>query len=331
MKKLIVTLVVIAIILIIFLAVGPLFIIEEGQQAVVTRFGRITGAYTEAGLHFKMPVVDRVVRYSKRILSWDGDPQRVPTKENQFIWVDTTARWEITDPQLFYEAVNTVSEGYGRLDEVIDSSVRTVIAKNELPEAVRNSNIINELDRTEVIQQQSTAELDSEGIEDLRNMTATSTEYQEVSKGREQLSQNMLKAAKEVTPQFGIKLIDIVIRQIRYSDDLTESVYNRMIKERNQIAEAFRSYGQGKKAEWLGKLENEQKAILSRAYQKSETIKGQADAEATSIYADAYSVDPGFFEFWRAMESYRRSMPQFKKTLSTDMEYFNYLYNQTGR
>jgi membrane protease subunit HflC len=140
----------------------------------------------------------------------------------------------------------------------------------------------------------------------------------------------MYEIASQNTPEYGIELVDILIRQIRYSDDLTESVYNRMIKERNQIAEAYRSHGQGKKAEWLGKLEREKETILSTAYRKAETIRGNADAEATQIYAEAYQQDPEFFEFWRSIESYKKTLPQFQKTLSTDMNYFKYLYNKEG-
>jgi len=130
-----------------------------------------------------------------------------------------------------------------------------------------------------------------------------------------------------MVPEYGIELIDVVTRQIRYSNELTQSVYARMIKERNQIAQAFRSEGEGRKAEWLGKMDNEKRSILSAAYNRAETIRGTADAEAARIYADAYNRDRAFFDFWRAVESYRSTLPKFEKTLSTDMEYFRYLYS----
>ncbi len=327
MKKLITTAVVLLIIVVIFVLLGPFYIVEQGEQAVVTRFGKIVNTVTEPGLKFKMPVIDNVVKYSKKILSWDGDAQRVPTAENQFIWVDATARWKIEDPQKFYEAVSTLEQGWARLDDVIDSTIRTVITSNNLREAVRNSNVINEIDSNPEILQQQDEEVD---VEELRKLTQTETTYETVNRGREELSQEMYELAADLTPDYGIELVDIIIRQIRYSDDLTESVYNRMIKERNQIAEAYRSYGQGKKAEWLGKLENERKTIISEAYEESETLRGEADAEATLIYAQAYEQDPDFFEFWRSIESYRKTMPQFRKTLTTDMDYFKYLYNEEG-
>jgi membrane protease subunit HflC len=134
-----------------------------------------------------------------------------------------------------------------------------------------------------------------------------------------------------MVPEYGIELIDVVTRQIRYSDELTQSVYARMIKERNQIAQAFRSDGEGKKAEWMGRMDNVRRSILSAAYERAEIIRGTADAEATRIYAEAYSQDRAFFDFWRAVESYRAIVPQFDKTLSTDLDYFKYLYSPTGR
>ncbi len=328
MKKAVVISVVIIIILILFFALGPFYILEEGQQAVVIRFGRIVTVETDAGLKFKTPMVDNVTRYSKRILSWDGDAQRIPTAENQFIWVDTTARWRISDPKLFYSSVTTMEAAYSRLDDVIDSSVRTVISRNPLREAVRNSDIINQIKRTDIYQQEQTTSV--EGMEDLSSFTQTDTEFSVIEKGRVELSEAVYDLASQITPEYGIILIDIVIRQIRYSDDLTESVYNRMIKERNRIAEAFRSFGEGKKAEWLGRLDKERRSIISAAYQQSEDIKGQADAKAVNIYANAYAQEPVFAKFWLSVESYRKTLPTFNKTLSTDMEYFDYLYNQSG-
>jgi membrane protease subunit HflC len=325
-KRSLITLATIIALVVIFVLIGPFYIVEEGRQAVVTRFGKLVTVSTEAGLKFKVPVIDNVTIYPKKILSWDGDAQRLPTAENQFIWVDTTARWKITDPKLFYESVTTLEQGYTRLDDVIDSSVRTIIARNELREAVRNTNVINEIERESIVEQKE----EEVNVEELKELTDIKREYQQVNKGRETLSEEMYNAASQITPDYGIELIDIVIRQIRYSEDLTESVYNRMIKERNQIAEAYRSYGEGKKAEWLGKLENEKQTILSEAYREAETIKGEADAQATQIYADAYQQEPEFFEFWRSIESYRKVLPNFEKTLSTDMDYFKFLYGKEG-
>ncbi|HUX22803.1 MAG TPA: protease modulator HflC [Spirochaetia bacterium] len=327
MRKLVVTLVIVAVALIIFLVVGPFYTIQEGEQAVVTRFGKIVAVDTAAGLKVKVPFVDSVVKYPKRILSWDGDAQRIPTLENQFIWVDTTARWRISDPLKFYESVTSLEQGYGRLDDVIDSSVRTIITQNPLREAVRNSDFIN----TEQKAPLPATTSQQVNLEDLSKLTQTAQEFEPIQKGRKVLSDEMLARAAAITPQYGITLVDLIVRQIRYSDDLTKSVYDRMVKQRAQIAAAYRSYGEGQQAEWLGKLENEKKNILSGAYRTSEEIKGQADARATQIYSQAYQQDPEFFEFWRSTESYKKVLPSFSKTLSTNMDYFKYLYAPNGR
>jgi modulator of FtsH protease HflC len=312
--------------LILILAIGPFFIVNEGEQALVVRFGQIIGSQTTAGLKLRSPFIDVVVKYPKRVMPWDGEPQRIQTKENQFIWVDTTARWRISDPVKFYESIGTLESAYGKLGDVLDSAVRNVIAGNYLREAVRDTNTILSTDVKETFQTG-----DSAGSAALESLTQSQMTYEKIEKGRKVLFAEMHTAVKPIVPQYGIEVIDVIPRQIKYSDELTESVYNRMIKERNQIAQAFRSYGEGQKATILGKLENDKRSILSEAYTISETTKGKADALAAKIYSDAYGRDASFYDFWRAIESYRQTMPNFTKTLSTDLDYFKYLYGTRGR
>lgn len=331
MNKLTTTLIGIAILAIVFVALGPLFILNEGEQAVITRFGEIIRTSKQPGPHLKLPVIDQVTKYPNRIMAWDGDPRRIPTAEQQFIWVDATARWRIVDPARFYAAVTTVQGAYGRLDEVIDSSVRTVISGNRLVEAVRNSNIINEIDRSPAAGIPESEIEEAETTEELQELLDTEVRQPEIRKGRQELSDEMMVLAEKATLDFGVDLLDVVIRQIRYSEDLTESVYNRMISERNRVAQALRSDGEGQRLNILGQLENEKARILSGAYERAETIRGEADAEATRLYAAAYDQDTEFFEFWRAVESYRTTLPRFRKTLTTDMDYFRFLYNAGGQ
>lgn len=326
MKKLIAGLVIALVLAVMLLLMGPFYVLEEGQQALVLRFGEIQKIELEAGLKFKTPFLDNVVVYSDKILPWDGEAQRIPTKEQQFIWVDVTARWRITDPKVFYSSLTTMERAYGKLDDVIDGAVRTVITSSYLREAVRNSNGIQQAKAVE-----SFDTGDAEGAEALQELALAEVNYERIDKGRRVLAQEMLEIARQLAPEYGIEIIDIIPRQIRYSDELTESVYKRMIAERSQIAQAFRSFGEGKKAEWLGKLENEQRSILSKAYETAEGIKGAADAQATRIYAEAYGRDRAFFDFWRALESYKQTLPKFNKTLSTDMDYFKFMYSARGR
>ncbi|MCL2243853.1 MAG: protease modulator HflC [Treponema sp.] len=322
MKKALTTIIIIAIILIGIFVAGPFYIVNEGEQAVIVQFGKITNVVTNAGLKLKIPFIDEVVRYPKKIMAWDGEARIVPTAERQFIFVDVVARWRIDDPKKFYESINRVEAAYSKLAEIIDSEVRTVVAENPLRESVRNSNLI--LERTPDTDALGLDELDTEIIV---TTTQSGTNNDIITRGRRQLAGEILTRSRRMVPEYGIELIDVVTRQISYSPELTPSVYARMIRERNQIAMFYRSQGEGRKAEWLGRLDNDRRSILSAAYEQAEIIRGSADAEAARIYADAYNTDRNFFDFWRAIESYRTTMPNFDKTLTTNMDYFRYLYS----
>jgi membrane protease subunit HflC len=324
MKKLATFIVVAAIILIGLMIAGPFYVVEEGQQAVIVQMGKIVNVVPEAGLHLKTPFIDEVVRYPKRIMAWDGEQNSIPTREKQYIWVDVTARWRIADPQKFYESVATIEGAYSKLGEIIDSEVKAVTAENYFRESVRNSNIIME----------RAGGIDDLGIGDeidpsvIQSSIQPDANYEPIEKGRRQLAEEILSRSRRMVPEYGIELIDVVTRQIRYSNELTPSVYARMIKERHQIAQALRSEGEGRKAALLGKMDNERMNIRSAAYNRAEVIRGSADAEASRIYAEAYNRDRNFFDYWRAIESYRSTLPKFDKILTTDMEYFRYLYSQ---
>lgn len=314
---------------VVLLAAGPFFIVSEGEQAVVGRLGQIVKSCTSAGLYFKVPFLDTVTFYPARILSLEGDQARIPTRENQFIIVDTTSRWRISDPALFYQSFKTLDAAYNKLSDVIDSSTRTIITRNRLSEIVRSSNLINEEKDNSGPGQ--LAGIEGEETAEIEALVNVNSNNESVSKGRSALCQEMADDARKMVGEYGIELIDIVPRQIKYSDELTESVYNRMIKERNQVAQAYRSLGEGKKSEWLGKLENEKRTIESEAYRKSEETKGKADAEAAAIYTQAYTRDPKFYEFWKSLESYKNTMSGFDATYSTSMDYFKYLYGPDGK
>jgi len=325
-KTLIVVLVVLAAAIVILLLVNPFYVLQEGQQSLVLRFGQIVGGSDQAGLKLKSPFVDSIVILPKKIQAWDGEARQIQTKENQLIWVDTTARWRIADPRRFYSAVRSMDSAYGKLDGVVDNAVRTIISKHSLSEAVRSTNAIQESAATEVFQ--TGDEINDEA---LKQLTQSENIFESIQKGRRKLSAEMLAIVRPIMPEYGMEVLDIVIREIAYTDDQIQNIYARMTKERSQIAQAYRSFGEGKKAEWLGRQEKEQKAIMSEALKKAEIIKGEADAKATRIYAEAYSRDPEFFAFWRVLESYKETMPKFDKTMSTDMDYFRYLYSPRGR
>jgi len=308
------------VIIILVLVVRPFYILNEGQTAIITKFGEIVKTETIAGIHFKIPILHQVHKYTAKLQRIDGDPQKIPTKEKQFLEVNTTSRWRISDIRKFYQSLVTYEAAYSRLSDIIDSSVRDIITLNSLENVVRTTNNIN----TSIHKEQFG--LNSEDVA-LEEVTGTDKIlYPEIEKGREALAGEILKKANSQLHDFGIEVLDVIFKEIKYSDELQASVHNRMIKERNQIAQRFRSTGEGKKAEWLGKLANEKKTILSKAYSESEKIKGEADARATAIYASSYGKSPDFYSFWKSLEVYQNALPETEKILSTDMEYFQYLY-----
>ena len=322
-KALIITLVVVVILIVVL---SPYFIVEMGEQAVVVRFKEIVRMETEAGLKFKLPLVDSVRYYPKKIMPWDGDPQLYPTKENQYIWVDITARWKIIDPKRFYERLGEIEQAHQWLDQVINSGARDIIALYPLRESVRNSNLINEIERSDVYETQANQTQREEGDVTSNISTFTKITYDPIQHGREKLSQEIIASANKESADYGVKIIDVIIRQIKYSDDITQNVYRQMIKERNQIAQAFRSDGEGEKAIWLGKMEKELLTIQSEAERQAKEIKAKADAEALDIRNEAYSQNAEFAEFWMALKQYENLLPNMKKTFATDFDFFKYMY-----
>ena len=293
----------IAALVIIFGLFNSLFVVYEGEQAIVTRFGKPVGDVRVAGLNFKLPIIEEVYRFEKRILKWDGDPDQITTKEKKFIWVDTTARWKISDPLKFYTTVATIVGAQSRLDDIIDSVVRDAISGNYLVDLVRGSDYKA-----------------PKGMEDEME------ELEGPRRSRTEILNNILKKAKENTPEYGIELLDVQIKRLNYVEKVRERVYERMISERNKVAAEYRSEGEGTKAEILGEMGKELKRIRSEAFRKAEEIKGKADAEAARIYAEAYGKDPEFYAFNRTLESFVKTLQKNSKmVISTDSEFFKYL------
>lgn len=290
----------------------PFYIVYEGTQAIITRFGEPVGeAVKDAGLHVKTPFIDVVNRFDKRLLDWDGDPNQIPTKDKRFIWVDTIARWRIVDPLKFLQSVTDESGAHARLDDIIDATVRDVITEQPLIEVVRSTN------------RELTRNLSDEGRggEDAELNTA-----EKVNLGRQQLTREILNRARQYMPSYGIELVDVRIKRINYIDEVRERIYERMIAERKKAAEQFRSEGQGRKAEIEGRTERDLKQISSAAYLEAQQIKGKADAEATAIYAAAYNRSPELYDFLKSLDTYEYTIDD-KTTivLPPDSDYFKYL------
>jgi membrane protease subunit HflC len=290
---------------------GTFYTLEEGQQAIILQFGRPVGKpVTEAGLHVKLPFVQDVRRFEKRILIWDGDPNQIPTKGREFIWIDTTARWRIADAKKFLESVATEAGAQSRLDDIIDSVVRDRVSGNDLVELVRSASW--ETPKGEALEE-ATAEREQE----LKK---------EVRQGREEITRAILAEARKIVPQYGIDLVDVRIKRVNYVESVREKVYARMTSERKRIAARFRSEGEGRSAAILGTMEKELRQIRSTAYRRAQEVRGKADAEATRIYGAAYGRDPEFYAFSRTLESYKDGQNgNSTLILTTDSDYYRYL------
>ena len=290
---------------------GAFYVVEEGQQAVVLQFGRPVGApITEAGLHFKIPIIQEVRRFEKRLLIWDGDPNQIPTAGREFIWVDSTARWRIVDPLKFLESVATEAGATSRLDDIIDSVVRDLVSSNTLVELVRSSTW--ETPKEEVLEEAS-----KEVVEELKK---------EITLGREGITRAVLAVVQKIAPQYGIEVVDVRIKRLNYVESVREKVYARMVSERKRIAARFRSEGEGRSAEILGNMEKELREIRSTAYKQVQEVRGKGDATATKVYGDAYGRDKEFYAFSRTLENLKEGKNgNSVLVLTTDSDYYRYL------
>jgi len=306
---------------VVFVLLSSVFIVTEGQQAIITQFGRPVGeSITNAGLHIKVPFIQKAKYVDKRILTWDGDPNEIPTKDKKFIRVDTTARWRIIDALKFIQTVQNERGAITRLDAILDGITRDTISNHNLVEAVRNSNSI--LDKI-ALKKIETAEREAKGEVVEEEVIG---EIDKIQTGREKLSAIIAKSADNELEKYGISIIDVQLRRISYEKSVEAKVYDRMISERRRIAEKIRSMGKAEKAKIEGRLSLDLQTIESEAYKKAQIIIGKGDAKATAIYAKSLSKGPAFYEFIRTMEAYQKSLKKETEfILSSDSEFLRML------
>jgi membrane protease subunit HflC len=287
------------------------FVVDETEQAIITQFGKPVGdPIMTPGIHFKVPVIQRVYFFEKRFLEWDGAPNQIPTKDKRFIWVDTYARWRIHDPLLYFQRVRDERGAHSRLDDILDGQTRNVIANNNLVEVIRSTNRKFEA---------------SADIGDFQDTEANVP----IALGRDKMTRLIIEAAAPRLKVLGIELLDLRFKRINYVEEVQKKIYERMITERKRIADQFRSEGQGEAAKIIGDKERDLKKIESEAYRTAQEIKGKADAEATSIYAAAYNQNTesrAFYRFLKTMETYRNTLSEKDwLILSTKGDFFKFL------
>jgi len=287
---------------------GAFYTVQETEQVVITQFGKPVGKpVTQPGLKVKLPFIQTAHAFEKRFLEWDGDPNQIPTKDKRFIWVDSYARWRITDPLLFFQRLHNEQGAQSRLDDILDGETRNTIAKHELIDLVRSTN------RALVV------------AEDVAELSQPEP-AERVTFGRDRLTNEVLANARRRTGDLGIEILDFRIKQINYVDEVRQEVYARMISERKRIAERYRSEGGGEAARIAGEKDRQLRTIESEAYRLAQEIRGRADAAAADIYAGAYNRDAEFYRFLKSMNTLERSLdPETVLVLSTDGELLRYL------
>ena len=298
----------IIVLLILFVLGGALYTVHETETVILTQFGRPVGEpVTEPGLHFKTPFVQEVNRLEKRILEWDGDPTEMPTKDKMYISVDTFARWRISDPSTYFVKLGSERRALSRLEDIIGSEVRTAIAGHELIEVVRS-------DKDRELPPNQTAE------------GTTASVQQKATRGRMALQMDILNAAAPKLTDLGIELLDVRIKRVNYNQNVVGNIYQRMISERQQIAQRFRSEGEGEAARINGRRGRDLRKVESEAYKRVQELQGEADAEASRIYAEAYNQSTesqDFYGFLKTLDTYRTILgKQTSMILSTNSELF---------
>lgn len=303
---------------ILMVASGSFYTVHETEQVIITEFGKRKGdPITEAGLKFKVPFIQKVNRIEKRVLEWDGSPSEMPTKDKLYIVVDTFARWRISDPLKYFLALTEENSAQNRLGAILGSETRNAVAKHNLIEIIRTTK-----DREVMAVSDSPTSEDNEE-------NARVGKLEPIAKGRSVVEAEIKKNAVGKLAELGIELLDIRFKRINYNVNVRNRIYERMISERQQIAELFRSEGAAEAARILGNKEFELKKIESEAYKTIQQIRGEADAKATGIYAGAYNLSPAaaeFYEFLKTMETYESVLAEDTTVvLSTESDLFRFL------
>src|ERR1700720_4126620 len=309
-------------ILLLFAVLGSFYAVDQPEQVIITQFGKPVGdPITEPGLHFKLPLVQTISRIDKRFLEWDGAPVAIPTRDKTYIHVDTFARWRIEDPKTYFVRLHDERSAQSRLEDILGSETRNSIAKHDLIEIVRTDK-----------QRQP---LHDETLRGGPNGTGTIGVLPPIEFGRLKIEEEIKTAATQKLAGFGIAVLDFRIKRVNYNPDVLDRVYQRMISERLQIAQRFRSEGEGESARIAGQRERDLNEIQSNAYRKVQQIRGEADAKATEIYARAYTQNPQaaeFYAFLKTMETYRKVLTKESTlVLSTDSDLFALLKHAAAK
>ena len=308
------TVLIIVLIVGVMLLAGSVYTVGEGQQAVVTEFGKPVGAQVDAGLKFKLPFIQTVTYLEKRLLPWDGEAENMQTRDKKRIYIDVWARWRISNPMQFFQRLRTEQRGYGVLDNLIDSAVRDVVARRDLIEAVRSTN-------RELLYESEELSSDAAAERDV------------ITVGRARMEAEIFEVASEelAAGQYGMELMDVHIKRVNYIETVRSTVYERMKSERMRIARLYESEAEEERNRILGLMQKELDEIEGEMQQRSAEIRGAADAEVIKIAAEAYSQSPEFYAFLKQLALYKAALGERTRLIvSTDNALFGALLNPGG-
>jgi membrane protease subunit HflC len=278
------------------------YVVEETDQVIITQFGKPVGEpVTEAGLYFKTPFIQEINRIEKRFLPWDGPSNEMSTKDKTYLIIDTFARWRISDPMQYFLRLRDERSALSRLDDILGSETRNAVAKHELIEIVRTTK-----DRK--------AKTDESLVQGIGKVGM----LYPIKIGREKVEQEIFEKAALKLQGFGIELLDVRFKRINYNQTVRRRIYERMVSERNQIADRFRSEGAGEAAKIIGKKEKDLQQIESEAYKSVQQIFGEADANASAIYAEAYNKTNEAVEFY----GFLKTLETYEDVLGSDISLF---------
>ena len=322
---------IILVVLVLIIVGGTFYQVDETEQVIVTQFGEpVRGPITTPGLKMKVPFIQTIRRFDKRVLEWDGLPGQIPTLDKQFIVVDTTARWRISDPLRFLQSVGDERSAQGRLDDLINSAARDIVSGHLLIQTVRT--FARELPPDEPDEGSSEQRAISAAKPDTAVLPTVKDVAPEERLGRDKLTELMVKRARANLPNLGIELIDVRIKSVNYARDVERQVYERMISERRRIAARFRSEGDGASAKIRGEKERELDRNRSEAYRKAQETIGKADAEAARIYAESYGQDSEFYAFYQTLDAYKQTIQKNSSLLvTTGSDFYRYLKYVDGK
>ena len=303
------TAIIIWVVVILVAIIGPqtLYTVDETQLVVVTRFGEIQDTHTTPGLKVKVPFIESVNTFDKRILRIDTPPARLNDREKQILVIDAYTRYRITDVERFFTEMRTLERAENRVGTIVSNKLKEEVAGRLRLEIIGSQLEVNATGDTVVIGTTTRQEILTEVLINSNHEVGTDGE------------------------DFGLEILDVRIKRADFSQDIQETIFNRMRAERERISRETRALGAEEDLKIRAAVDRERTIILAEADKTSNLLKGEGEAEAVRIFAEALEQDPEFFAFQRSLEAYKKFLStNTTVVLSSDAELFRFLQDPEG-